>query len=51
MMESSRPTRAEEDILDGRDVPVTLEMGIRNMAVIEAVFRSAKQGAWVTVER
>ena len=38
-------------ILDGRDVPVTLEMGIRNMAVIEAVFRSAKQGAWVTVER
>jgi predicted dehydrogenase len=38
-------------ILEGRDVPVTLEMGIKNMAVIEAVFRSARQGEWVAVER
>jgi predicted dehydrogenase len=38
-------------ILEGRDVPVPLEMGIKNMAVIEAVFRSAQKGAWVDVER
>lgn len=38
-------------ILEGRDVPVTLEMGIKNMAVIEAVFRSAKTGQWVAPEK
>ena len=38
-------------IIEGRDVPVTLEMGIKNMAVIEAVFRSAKTGQWVTPEK
>lgn len=38
-------------ILENREVPVPLEMGIRNMAVIEAVFRSAKEGGWTTVEK
>jgi len=33
-------------ILDGTEVPVPLEEGIRNMAVIEAVFRSAATGQW-----
>ena len=36
-------------ILEGGDVPVTLEMGIANMRVIEAIFRSAESGGWVTV--
>ncbi len=36
-------------ILEGGDVPVTLEMGIANMRVIEAIFRSAESGAWVTM--
>jgi predicted dehydrogenase len=35
-------------ILEDTDVPVPLEEGIRNMAVIEAVFRSAKSGRWET---
>ena len=38
-------------ILEGRPVPVTLEMGIKNMAVIEAVFRSGQSGQWVEVEK
>jgi predicted dehydrogenase len=38
-------------ILEGGEVPVTLEEGIANMAVIEAVFRSAETGGWVEVER
>ncbi|MGB8260361.1 MAG: Gfo/Idh/MocA family oxidoreductase [Terracidiphilus sp.] len=33
-------------VLEGREVPVPLEEGIRNMAVIEAVFRSAASGHW-----
>ena len=33
-------------ILDGTEVPVPLEEGIRNMAVIEAVFKSAESGRW-----
>jgi predicted dehydrogenase len=33
-------------ILEDAEVPVPLEEGIRNMAVIDAVFRSAKSGAW-----
>jgi predicted dehydrogenase len=33
-------------ILEGGEVPVPLEDAIRNMAVIEAVFRSAESGKW-----
>jgi predicted dehydrogenase len=33
-------------ILDGGEVPTPLEESLRNMAVIDAVFRSAAQGAW-----
>jgi predicted dehydrogenase len=33
-------------ILDGTPVPVTLEAGIANMAVIDAVFRSAYSAQW-----
>jgi predicted dehydrogenase len=36
-------------ILEGGEVPVTLEAGIANMRVIEAIFRSAEAGGWVTV--
>jgi predicted dehydrogenase len=35
-------------ILDGAEVPVTLEDAIRNMAVIEAIFRSGQTGRWET---
>ena len=38
-------------ILEGTEIPVTLEMGIHNMAVIEAVFRSAASGEWVKTGR
>ena len=37
-------------ILEGGEVPVSLEAGISNMAVIEAVFKSAELGGWVDVE-
>jgi predicted dehydrogenase len=33
-------------ILDDTEVPVLIEDAIRNMAVIEAIFRSAKTGQW-----
>jgi predicted dehydrogenase len=33
-------------IREGGEVPVPLEDAIKNMAVIEAVFRSAKSGSW-----
>ncbi len=33
-------------VRQGTEVPVSLEDGIRNMAVIEAVFRSAESGRW-----
>ncbi|MDE3202221.1 MAG: Gfo/Idh/MocA family oxidoreductase [Acidobacteriota bacterium] len=33
-------------ILDGTEVPVTIEDAIGNMAVIEAIFNSAKSGSW-----
>jgi predicted dehydrogenase len=33
-------------ILENADVPVSLENGIRNMSVIDAVFRSAESGQW-----
>jgi predicted dehydrogenase len=35
-------------ILDDAEVPVPLEDAIRNMAVIEAIFRSADTGQWET---
>jgi predicted dehydrogenase len=35
-------------ILEDTEVPVPLEEAIRNMAVIEAVFRSAETGQWET---
>ena len=38
-------------VLEGGDVPVPLEDAIQNMAVIEAVFKSAEKGGWVEVER
>jgi predicted dehydrogenase len=34
-------------ILEGGEVPVTLEAGIANMKVIEAIFRSAETGGWI----
>jgi predicted dehydrogenase len=36
-------------VRDGSDVPVPLESSIRNMAVIDAVFRSAESGKWEQV--
>jgi predicted dehydrogenase len=36
-------------VLEEREVPVPLEEGIRNMAVIEALFTSAASGRWVEV--
>jgi predicted dehydrogenase len=36
--------------LEGAEVPVPLEDAIANMAVIEAVFRSAETGGWIKVE-
>jgi predicted dehydrogenase len=35
-------------IREGTDVPVTIENAIQNVAVIEAIFRSAKSGHWET---
>jgi predicted dehydrogenase len=35
-----------QSIREGTEVPVPLEGSIRNMAVIEAIFRSAKSGKW-----
>jgi predicted dehydrogenase len=35
-------------IREGTDVAVPLEDSVKNMAVIDAVFRSAETGAWVT---
>ena len=37
-------------ILDDGEVPVPLEEAIRNMKVIEAIFRSAETGQWVKME-
>jgi predicted dehydrogenase len=36
-------------VREGGEVPVPLEDSIRNMAVIEAVFRSAREDAWTPV--
>jgi predicted dehydrogenase len=38
-------------VLEGGEVPVSLEDAIQNMAVIEAVFKSAEKGGWVEVEK
>ncbi|HUA85975.1 MAG TPA: Gfo/Idh/MocA family oxidoreductase [Bryobacteraceae bacterium] len=35
-------------ILENGEVPVTLEDALRNMETIDAIFRSAKSGAWET---
>jgi predicted dehydrogenase len=37
-------------IREGSEVPVPLEDAIANMAVIEAVFRSAETGKWESPE-
>jgi predicted dehydrogenase len=37
-------------VLDGGEVPVPLEDAIANMAVIEAIFKSAETNAWVRPE-
>ena len=36
-------------VLEGGEVPVPLEDAIENMAVIEAIFRSAETGLWVAI--
>ena len=38
-------------VFENTEVPVPLEDSIGNMAVIEAIFRSAKSGQWETPER
>lgn len=38
-------------ILENTDVPVSVEDGIRNMAVIEAIFNSARSGQWESPQR
>ena len=40
--------RFSQAIREGGEVPVSLEDAIRNMAVIEALFRSAQSGRWET---
>lgn len=37
-------------VFEGAPVPVSIESAIENMAVIEALFRSAESGHWETVE-
>jgi predicted dehydrogenase len=37
-------------VMEGGTVPVTLEEGIANMAVIEAIFQSAAEGCWKQVQ-
>ena len=37
-------------ILERSEVPYPLEMSVKNMAVIDAVFRSAQSGQWETAE-
>jgi predicted dehydrogenase len=38
-------------VLENTEVPVPLEDAIKNMAVIEAIFRSAESGQWVSPQR
>jgi len=35
-----------QSILENKEPPIPLEESIKNMAVIEAIFRSAKSGKW-----
>ena len=42
--------RFSEALRKGLDVPVPLEDAVRNMAVIEAVFRAGASGKWETPE-
>jgi predicted dehydrogenase len=37
-------------VIEGGEVPVSLEEAIRNMTVIEAIFRSAESGGWESVQ-
>ena len=38
-------------ILNGGEVPVSLEDGVHNMGVIDAIFQSSRTNAWQTVNR
>jgi predicted dehydrogenase len=38
-------------VLENTEVPVSLEDAIKNMAVIEAIFRSANSGQWESPQR
>lgn len=38
-------------VLEGTEVPVPLEDAIKNMAVIEAIFKSAESGQWESPQR
>lgn len=38
-------------VLEGTEVPVPLEEAIQNMAVIEAIFKSAESGQWESPQR
>jgi predicted dehydrogenase len=40
-----------KSILDNTEVPVPIEDAIKNMAVIEALFRSASSGQWISPQR
>ncbi len=35
-----------QSILEDKEPPIPLEQSIKNMAVIETIFRSAKSGKW-----
>ena len=37
-------------VLEGGEVPVSIEDGIANMAVIDAIFQSGRSGQWKTVD-
>ena len=45
-IESSSGTGTSVSVFEDTEVPVPLEDSIGNMAVIEAIFRSAKSGQW-----
>ena len=38
-------------VLENTEVPVSIDDGIKNMAVIEAIFRSANSGQWISPQR
>ena len=39
-----------EAVMDGTEPPVSIEDGVKNMAVIDAIFRSGKSGQWESPE-